>query len=300
MMCLDPESAVTLACRSLLGAEAIQATCLSRALRSAVYRVVLHDHRTVIVKLHHGESRWKAVKERQAMQAVAVYTTLRTATILACGPVPGHDTTALITTDLGETSLSRPSGQGTGSRSQTLKVLGAVLAQFHQLPARCGPPAATGGLSLAEQVTALRSHCPEHLLAATGPALRRAVELTGTATSAGRLVWCHGDMHPGNVLLRHRELEDSAAYVIDFEQMVRAVPEYDVAQSAVTSDALDGNELAEIAIGYRTPLSADLVAVLIVFHVLRGWVYAALAEHRDTRLWATRLHIMINRYAVLR
>ncbi|WP_329522164.1 aminoglycoside phosphotransferase family protein [Spirillospora sp. NBC_01491] len=288
---LEPSPAIALACRNLLSADVTQARCLSQSPQSSVHRVVLHDHRAAIVKLHRGESRWKAIKERKAMEAVAAHTTLHTAGLLACGPVPGHDTTALITADLGEASLSQAAREGTRSRSQALGLLGVVLAQFHQLPVRCGLRV-TAGWSLEAQVIALRRRCPGPLLAVVGPALLRAVEL-----GVGRLVWCHGDLHLDNVLLVPDARGDGLPYVIDFEQMVPAVPEYDIAQSAVTSDALDGHELAEITAGYGEPLSAELVTVLIVFHVLQGWVYAALTEGRDTRLWANRLDIVINRCA---
>jgi hypothetical protein len=94
---------------------------------------------------------------------------------------------------------------------------------------------------------------------------------------------------------RRRKHGKTVPHVVDFEQVILGVPEYDIAQSLVTSDALEDSDRAKFLAGYGAPgVSAELIDALIVFHVLQGWVYTARAELRDIDLWAARVRRVLN------
>ena len=282
---MNAPDVAAVACRTLLGEQITQARILSDTPGSSVVRTHLVGGGSVIVRLHAGALRRRAREQQGAMAAVAAYTRVRTPRVLACGALPGGAVSALITTDLGPVDLGRAVREGMCTRDQALEILGGLLALLHQLPLLCGPrPRAGRGARI--DAPALIERCPAPLADTVAPVLDRAAT---KALAAARPVWCHGDLHPANVLLPQAAPGDlGPAYVIDFEQMLCAAREYDLAQCLVTSDALAPRERALVTAGYSAPVDEKLLDELIVFHAVRGLVYAGHVEGRDTSLWSAR------------
>jgi aminoglycoside phosphotransferase (APT) family kinase protein len=283
---VSAHEAAALACRVLLGQAAADVRELSCSPTSAVCRVALVGAGHAIVKLHCRAERRRAREQQRAMTAVASYTAVATARVLACGTVPGIGAAALITEDLGRIDLGRAVRDGMCSRDQALELLGRLLAQLHRMPTQAGPRPPEGSGPRID-APALIARCPAPVADAVAPILARAAD---AARQAGRTVWCHGDLHPANVLLPQATAGRlGPAHVIDFEQMLCAVPEYDLAQCLVTSDALAPGERARVEAGYGSALSRSLLDELIVFQAVRGLVYAAHGEGRDAPLWQARV-----------
>jgi hypothetical protein len=279
-------STVDAACRGLLGVRPVDSYALASAPKSAVHRATLPHHRTVIVKLWGGSARWKADKERLALTALSGGA-FRGPPVLGCGHLPGRDVAALILDDVGPRTLGQAARTGAFTRADVLGFLGRLLNAFHTQPPP-GPGLLIGAADLARQVDDLRRHLPQPLVDAAREPLDQAAALT-----PGRpAVWCHGDLHAENVLLRTTP-GDTTPYVIDFEQCVFAPAEYDIAQTLVTTDALTPEERAQVAAAYGGRLSQPLVSHLVAFHALRGWRWAALHENRDAALWQARLQLAL-------
>jgi aminoglycoside phosphotransferase (APT) family kinase protein len=113
------------------------------------------------------------------------------------------------------------------------------------------------------------------------------IEAVAQAATGRRSVWCHGDLHFDNVI----PWGDGqvSEYLVDFEGTTWAVPEYDLAQTLVTCDALDARDLRTLTDAYGRPVHLPLLQAHIVFQALRGWTYAAHREGRDRTTWAARL-----------
>ncbi|MFC4060224.1 phosphotransferase family protein [Planomonospora corallina] len=277
--------AAVAACQALLGAGFAETTRLSSAPAVAVYRVRLLDRpHPVVVKLYAGRARRKALLEQRAFTALATGCGAFTVPRLhAAGPVPGFDVTALVLDDAGPSSLHDLLQSGARARGAALHQLGWLLAAFHQQP---HPPPQTPRVDVAGQVAVLQRRLPAPVRGAARAVLARAAD----HASARPLVWCHGDLHPGNVLL---PAHHDRPHLIDFEQTVVAAAEYDLAQTIVTVDAFDPGEQDLLAGGYGPGLSPDLVAALVAFHTVRGWWWAALREGRDASLWENRLRVVL-------
>lgn len=270
------------ACAALLGRAAKAETQLSRAPSSAVHRITLDDGLRVIVKLHFGPARGKAEQQCRALQSVRTHTDLFVPAVLACDDVP--PAAVLIMQDVGEADLGRATEAGWCTRAQALHALGDLLGRLHRLPADLGPDPPHARAP--HDASRLISLCPPMLAAAAANALARA----GEVLRDGDPVWCHGDLHPANVLATRTPVDRlGALYLVDFEEMVYTRREYDLAQCLVTSDALDQADRVRIEAGYGLSLDRDAIDALLVFHAVRGWVYAAHAEQRDRQLWAVRL-----------
>ncbi|WP_405085974.1 phosphotransferase family protein [Microbispora sp. NBC_01389] len=131
--------------------------------------------------------------------------------------------------------------------------------------------------TLAKSLTSYPRRAP----AGARRALHGAVALARDAP----VVWCHGDLHPHNVL----HPPGGQPCLVDFELSALAPPEWDVAQTLVTTHALTPGEQQLVVDAYGLPLDLQLLAHLVVVHVLRGWRWAAIAEGVDTALWDVRL-----------
>jgi len=105
--------------------------------------------------------------------------------------------------------------------------------------------------------------------------------------------WCHGDLHPANIVPIGRALDAASLHVVDLEQFSCSIPEYDVAQSLVTSDALDSRGRNALLSGYPAPLDGELLTALTAYQALRGWAYAATRERRDVALWTRRVELAL-------
>ncbi len=275
------------ACRALLEITPVTVHPLSVTPHAAVYRVTLPDRPAtqIVVKVWAGEAHSKAHKEAYALRSLAGAAGFGVPHLLACGAVPDWNAAAVVMDDLGPFTLGQASRTGGITRTEQLTLLGRLLAAFHGTPPPAPGPliAATGGR---REVDDLRAHLPAPLVEAAGKQLERVAALP-----ASEVVWCHGDLHPENVILAGQR-----PHLVDFEQSALAPPEWDIAQTAVTTDALTPPELGVICAGYGWPLSLRRLGDLVTFHALRGWRWAALHEGRDAALWQARLQLVLARY----
>lgn len=278
------EALAATACRRLLGAQVIAVEPIAAATSLRVHRVALQDGRRVILKLYFARA-GSAEAERRALTCLAAHTDVLTPTILASGAVQDGRVEALVLDDLGPSNLGERVAAGYCSRHDALTAVGSLLARIHSLPLDCGPgnPSRLRPRVLAET---LLSHCPSGLGVIAAEVVSRAKE---AITQPRQQIWCHGDLHPANIIPVGQQFDAAALHVVDLEQAACSVPEYDVAQSLVTSDALDAAGQSALLSGYSLPLDYELITLMIRFHALRGWAYAATTERRDVDLWAQRL-----------
>ncbi|CAM5539637.1 hypothetical protein SNARM312S_04699 [Streptomyces narbonensis] len=129
-------AAVSRACTALVGAPAITASRLSARSRTAVYRAGLVDGRSVVVKLYAATALRNAITESAAIRAVADHVPVPA--VLGYGHIPGHEATALITTDLGPLTLGSAMRSGRISEERALKDLAGLLGRLHRASARSG------------------------------------------------------------------------------------------------------------------------------------------------------------------
>jgi aminoglycoside phosphotransferase (APT) family kinase protein len=257
---------------------------LSATRTSAAYRAYLLSGRSVIVKVHFTPGR--ADSERQALACVAAHTDVPTPEVLGCASI-GRNAEALILDDLGPVNLAQATASGRFTRDQMLESVGTLLTRVHRLPLDCGPRSARGACP-PMRPELLYQRAPAHLRDAAGPMLLAATDALGTGRN---LVWCHGDLHPSNIVLGPHRGEPEALHAVDFEQFCCSIPEYDLAQSLVTSDAITGEPRERLLAGYPGELCFGTLAVLTAYHALRGWAYAAQIERRDATAWAHRLEL---------
>ena len=256
---------------------------LSQAPKTAVFRVSRDGGQSMIFKFFSGTARRRAQEEHAAITLVASGG-LGVARALCLADI-GDETTVLVTTDLGTYTLDRAVREGEMTRLEALELVGNLLARFHRIEAQPGPClTARASATVATEIEALYRCCPAEELARIEPALRA---VAGRIRDAQELVWCHGDLHFCNVVLSPVGTERTPS-LIDFEGMTQAPRESDLAQAIVTTDAYDNVEQARLLAGYGSSHSLELLDPFIVFHTLRGWVYAALLQQRDQQLWASR------------
>ncbi|GAA0974622.1 hypothetical protein GCM10009555_031140 [Acrocarpospora macrocephala] len=293
MIALAGRFIVDAACRALLGAPAVRANQLSATPSTAVYRVILTNrqiHDSVIIKVYAGRAQWKASKEHLILAERSGCPAFGVPDVVASGPIPRHDLTALVLTDIGPHTLHQTISDGVRSRRDALRLLGQLLNAFHHDPGRRADRTRTQIVTqLALDVRKLRDRLPEEVLWRVRPSLDRLCR----PAAQQNVVSCHGDLHFGNVVLR---TANALPHLIDFEQATDAPAEYDLAQTAVTTDALAPDDLASLMTGYLGPTSRGLLTDLIVFHTLRGWWWAARQEDRDVALWQDRLIQVLDHY----
>jgi aminoglycoside phosphotransferase (APT) family kinase protein len=197
------------------------------------------------------------------------------------GAVPDTDAIALITEDLGDHLLHDAVQQGQVSRAKALASAGELLAAFHQLPlyrsAVAAPP-------LGQRLTTLAARLPAPMRLSVAGAFVDAISLVVERPA----VLCHGDLHLCNVVA-HWIYGAQGLAVIDFEEIGPAVPEWDVAQTTVTTDAWTDADRQPLLSGYGRPVDTDLLSRLITVQCVRGWYYASRGESRDQTLWRRRL-----------
>ncbi|WP_329404063.1 aminoglycoside phosphotransferase family protein [Streptomyces melanogenes] len=232
--------AVERACTELAGSAPAETAHVRSAPRTAVHRVLLADGRPVVVKLFAADASHGASDEARLLAAVAESGRVQVPAVIGHGPIPGLTVSALITTDAGTKTLGDAMRAGQMPRPAALLRLALLMTAFHSMPTPAGTLRVSG---IGQQVTALSAHCPERIFARLAPAL----EVIAAGAGRERLVWCHGDLHLENVICGGDRQPFAAPggephlpeYVVDFEAATVGVPEYDLAQTLVTCDALE-------------------------------------------------------------
>lgn len=229
---MKPDGLAQLACMALLGRAATTVRLLSQngsPGTSPVLWVELAGGPYVVVKLYGGHRQVRAYRHAEVATAVSAHTAVATAAVVACGVLPGTDVTALIIADLGVLELNLAIHSGILPREHALAAMGRLWSQLHGLPSDALDTRYGQGPRIeADRLVAYRRDVVDSAALAV---VVRAAEAARPRT--GR-VWCHGDLHPGNVLV---EQPTGRLTVADLEDMVQAVPEYDLAQCLAASDA---------------------------------------------------------------
>ncbi|MFD9728804.1 phosphotransferase [Streptomyces sp. NPDC059072] len=282
------------ACAELAGSAPAETVQVSRGPKTAVYRVRLADGRPVVVKLFAADTTHRAADEARLLAAVTAAGRVRVPVVIGHA-VLGLTVSALVTADAGTSTLGDAVRAGQIPRPAALLRLALLMAAFHSAKAPPGIPLAPG---IGQQVSALAAHCPKQIFVRLAPAL----EVIAAGASLERLVWCHGDLHLENVIhTGARRLATGERgqpclpdYLVDFEAATVEVPEYDLAQTLVTCDALEPPDRVFMAAAYGRPVDTRLLDAYVAFQAVRGWTYAAHREGRDRDAWAARLHLALS------
>ncbi|WP_163010643.1 aminoglycoside phosphotransferase family protein [Streptomyces dangxiongensis] len=287
--------AVERACTELAGAAPAETVRIRSGSKTAVYRIRLVDGRPVVVKLFAADGSHGAADEARLLAAVTAAGRVRVPAVIGHGPIPGLNFSALVTADAGTSTLGDAVRAGQLPRPAALLRLALLMAAFHSTKAPTGLPLAPG---IGQQVSALAAHCPKQVFVRLTPAL----EVIAAGACVERLVWCHGDLHLENVICggdrrltagEHGRLR-LPDYLVDFEAATVEVPEYDLAQTLVTCDALEPSDRVFVAAAYGRPVDARLLDAYVAFQAVRGWTYAAHQEGRDRDAWAARMHLALS------
>ncbi|MFE2475694.1 phosphotransferase [Streptomyces sp. NPDC059389] len=287
--------AVERACAELAGSAPAETVQARRGPKTAVYRVRLADGRPVVVKLFATDTTHGAADEARLLAAVTAAGRVRVPVVIGHGPVPGLAVSALVIADAGTSTLGDAVRAGQIPRPAALLRLALLMAAFHSAKA---PPGVLLAPGIGHQVSALATHCPKQLFVRLAPAL----EVIAAGARVERLVWCHGDLHLENVVrgddLRLTSSEHGRLrlpdYLVDFEAATVEVPEYDLAQTLVTCDALAPSDRVFMAAAYGRPVDTRLLDAYVAFQAVRGWTYAAHLEGRDRDAWTARLHLALS------
>ncbi|MCX5585546.1 aminoglycoside phosphotransferase family protein [Streptomyces erythrochromogenes] len=282
------------ACAELAGAAPTETVRVRTGPKTAVYRVQLADGRRVVVKLFAADVSHSAADEARLLAVVAESGRVRVPAVIGHGPVPGLTVCALITSDAGSNTLRDAVRAGQMPLPAALLRLALLMAAFHTIEAPAGVRLAPG---IGQQVSALATNCPRQLFVRLAPAL----EVIAGGARRERLVWCHGDLHLENVIRgADRRLIAGLSgephlpeYVVDFEAATVEAPEYDLAQTLVTCDALEPSDRVFMAAAYGRPVDTPLLDAYVAFQAVRGWTYAARREGRDRDAWAARLRLAL-------
>lgn len=265
--------AVSRAALALTGVPARTGHRLSARSRTAVYRAGLADGRSVVIKLYAATARRNAITESAAFRAVADHVPVPA--VLGYGHIPGHEATALITTDLGPLTLGSAMRSGRISEERTLKDLAGLLGRLHRAPVQSFAPRRP----FYEQVTSLSRRCPPSSLDHIAPALAAIADAAHTAP-----VWCHGDLHGDNIVFAGPR---AVRHLVDFTDAAAGPRESDVAQTLVMTDALSTLRARTVTDAYPLALDHHLLAAWAVFHTTRSWAHSS--PGADRALWARRL-----------
>ncbi|WP_371791571.1 phosphotransferase [Streptomyces sp. NBC_01471] len=264
---------VARAALALAGVPAHAACRLSARSRTAVYRVGLADGRSVVIKLYAATARRNATTESAAIRAVSGHVPVPA--VNGYGHVPGHEATALITSDLGPLTLGSAMRCGRVSDERALKDLAGLLGRLHRAPVQ--PWASRRPFY--EQVASLGRRCPPSSLDRLGPALAAIADASDSA-----LVWCHGDLHGDNVVLAGPR---AVRHLVDFTDAAVGPRESDIAQTLVMMDALSPLRVRTVTHAYPLALDQHLLAAWAVFHTMRCWAHSSPGD--DGVLWERRL-----------
>ncbi|MHC0433819.1 aminoglycoside phosphotransferase family protein [Streptomyces sp. O3] len=269
-----PPPMVSHACATLLGTSASTAERLKAGSRTAVYRAALHGGRTVIVKLYAHTARRNAITEATALRTAAA--AVPAPKILGCGTTNGDGATALITTDLGRSTLGAAVRSGRVPHAQALKDLGGLLARLHRAPVAKSVPRRP----FVDAVSSLTRYCPPELMDRIAPAI---AVIANTRDSAPT-VWCHGDPHFDNVVLYGPR---QTRHLIDFTDAGPGRREADIAHALVMTASHTPWDRRALTTAYPLALDESLLSAWAIFLTVRSWAHATPAK--DRALWSSRL-----------
>ena len=243
---------------------------LSRSPPTTVLRVLPVGGRTLIVKLH--ERAYRAERERDVHAIVAASRRVQAAPLLSVSLEPPM----LVYADTGLSPLPSCGVAAT-------EALGEILAAFHQVTVDASAlPTGRARLRPVEEQVA---YLLKSVSFTIGERVRGALERLAEQSQRHRAVLCHGDLHPGNVL--HKVGSSGLPVLIDFEQATLAPPEFDLARTLVLLDGFSLKIRSRLLAAYGSPVSADLLAGMVLFHSTSGWVHAQ-REQRDLARWQRR------------
>ncbi|MFJ9817682.1 phosphotransferase enzyme family protein [Streptomyces sp. NPDC101151] len=269
----DVPAAVLRAAVGLVGVPVRTVHRLSARSRSVVYRAGLADGRSVVIKLYAATARRDAISEAAAIRAAGIYVPVPT--VLAYGHVPGHQATALVTSDLGPLTLGAAVRSGRLSDERALRDLGGLLGRLHRATVQSWAPRRP----LHEQVTSLGRRCPPSALDRIAPALAAVTDAPAAAP-----VWCHGDLHGDNVVIAGPR---AVRHLVDFTDAAIGPRESDVAQTLVMTGAFASARTRTVTDAYPLALDHHQLSAWAVFHTSRCWAHSEPGDDR-TR-WASRL-----------
>lgn len=275
-----PPPMVSRACATLLGTPAWTAERLKAGSHSAVYRTGLRDGRTVIVKLYAHTARRNAVTEAAAIRTATA--AVPVPKILGCGTTTEGGATALITTDLGRSTLGDAVRSGRAPHDQALKDLGGLLSRLHRAPVAKAVPRRP----FVDAVSSLAHHCPSELMDRIAPA----VAVIANTPAVAPTVWCHGDPHFDNVVLSGLR---QTRHLVDFTDAGPGRRESDVAHALVMTASHAPRDRRALTSAYPLVLDESLLSAWTVFLTVRTWAHAAPGKERA--LWSGRLSELTRR-----
>ncbi|WP_433546524.1 phosphotransferase family protein [Streptomyces sp. CA-294286] len=258
---------VSRACTLFLGSPAKTAERLKAGSRTAVYRAALHDGTRVVVKLYSHTARRNAFTEATAMRAVSA--AVPVPRVLGYGTTSSDGATALITSDLGPSTLGSAVRAGNLPRLQALRDLGTLVGLVHEAPVA---PKATRR-PVIEMVTSLSRRCPPNVLDRLAPTL---AIITVTPDEAST-VWCHNDPHLDNVVLAGPR---QTRHLVDFTDATPGRREADLAHALVMTDAHCQWDRHALLGAYPHPVNDTHLAAWSAFLTVSCWAHAAPGNDR--------------------
>ncbi|NBE49892.1 phosphotransferase family protein [Streptomyces boluensis] len=275
-----PPPMVSHVCSALLGLPARSAERLKAGSRTAVYRASVRDGRSVIVKLYAHTARRNALTEATAMRAAAA--AVPVPKILGCGTTNSEGASALITADLGRSTLGAAVRSGRVPRDQALKELGGLLSRLHRVPVAKPVPRRP----FVDAVSSLSRRCPGELIDRIAPA----ISVIANTPDSAPTVWCHGDPHLDNVIPSGSQ---QARHLVDFTDSAPGRRESDIAHALVMTAAHAPWERHALTAAYTLALDETLLSAWTVFVTVRSWAHATPGTERA--LWSVRLAELTHR-----
>ncbi|OKK24415.1 hypothetical protein AMK09_06275 [Streptomyces sp. CB02488] len=269
-----PPPMISRACTTLLGTPARTAERLKTGSRTAVYRTVLQNGRSVVVKLYAHTARRNAFTEATAIRAAEAAVPLPK--VLGFGTTSREGATALIMSDLGTITLGAAVRTGRIPRAQALKDLGGLLARLHRAPAAPAVPRRP----FFDSVSSLARRCAPDLLSEIAPALAVIADTPDSAPT----VLCHGDLHFDNVVLSGPR---NTRHLVDFTDAAPGRRESDVAHALVMTAAHTPWDRHALIGAYTLALNDARLSAWVVVHTVNCLAHDTSSSGQA--LWSSRL-----------
>lgn len=266
-------------------------------LRDHVYRVQLRNQ-AVVMKLFTPDRGHAAQREASGLRATAPVLGRRAPQLLGHGRLPDTHTPYLVLSEVPGATLRQAMASAALPEPEALVVLGSLLADLHQAEyVGFGSVASHQRLTNAgdfiHQLTAHRARLlDQHGHGHLAETLRATAETAAAlAAKSDRSVLCHGDLHLDNVLVR--QADDGTwdvSGVVDYESVVYAIPEYDLAKTLVVCSTFDPAHRRALLDAYHPhTVNTALLTDFCRYHTIDGWLWATIVEDRHHDLWNDRL-----------